>query len=243
MLDQKMIQEVGLHVGQSRTRRHPSMKEYVYESKSNADIFNTEKTLPLLEAALAEVARVAQAGKALLMIGGKNEVIRIVEQAGTSAGVPFVAGRWIGGALTNFKQIRSRVERLQTLRSERDTGSRTERYTKKECVLFDREIDTLEFKFSGIESMDVLPGAVFVVDSNAESIPVAEARQMKIPTIALVGSDCDAKGIKFPIVGNDSNTKPVSFVCDLVAKTYLENYRKPAERATVPTMANPGRQY
>ena len=136
--------------------------------------------------------------------------------------MPFVDGRWIGGTLTNFAQIRKRVEKLEKLTSEKEKGELA-KYTKKERLLIDREIANLERFFSGIVSMKELPKALFVVDPKKEKTAVKEALDMNIPVVALAGSDCNIRELTYPIVGNDSSQTSIQFFVNEITKTYSES--------------------
>lgn len=226
--DVQALYEVGAHFGYGKARRHPSAVRYLFGTKHRSDVFNLESTAEHLEKALAFVIDLAKQGKQILFVGGKPEVSHIVKNNAELANLPYVSGRWIGGTLTNSRQIRGRVEKMKELIKDRETGAR-DKYTKKERVLFDRDIDNLEFRFGGLESMEGMPAALFVVDTRYEHIAVAEANQRGIPVIGLASSDCDFSKIQYPIPANDANIKSVSFVVDAIAKAYRENLR-PAVR-------------
>lgn len=226
-IDPKTLFEVGAHFGRSKSRRHPSAAPFVFGTKDTNDIFDLEETSKRLEAALLEVQRVASLGKQLLLVGGKNEVATIIKGAAERIGTPFVAGRWIGGTLTNFKQVRRRIDRLEKLVSERDRGERT-KYTKLERLMLDREIEELEFRFGGLIEMREIPGALFVVDSSYEEIAVREAAQLGVPVIGLASSDCDFSLVTFPIPGNDASVKSVRYITQLIADTYSAHKKEAA---------------
>jgi small subunit ribosomal protein S2 len=137
--DLKMLYDAGTHVGYARTRRHPSSSTFLFATKDRTDIFDLEETQRRLEAASAFAASLAQAGKTLLFVGGKHEASSSVKSGAEKAGLPYVAGRWIGGTLTNFKNIHKRIERLEKLMADRESGE-LEKYTKKERLMIDREI-------------------------------------------------------------------------------------------------------
>lgn len=219
-IDPKTLFEVGVHFGRSKSRRHPTAAPFVFGTKDTNDIFDLEETTKRLESALSEIERIAGLGKQVLFVGGKNEVAATIKSAAERAGVPFVAGRWIGGTLTNFKQVRRRIDRLEKLVSERERGDRT-KYTKLERLMLDREIEELEFRFGGLVEMRELPGALFVVDTAYEEIAVNEAAQLGIPVVGLMSSDCDFSPVAFPIPGNDASIKSVRYITQLVADTYL----------------------
>ncbi len=225
-IDPKALFEAGAHFGRSKSRRHPTAGKFVFSSKDNNDIFDVEVTTRHLEKALEKIAAIAESGKQVLFVGGKPEVSNIVLHAAQRANAPVVSGRWIGGTLTNFKQIRRRIDRMEKLMQERDRGER-EKYTKLERLMLDREIAELEHRFGGLVEMRDLPGALFVIDSGYEHIAVSEARQMGIPVVALMSSDCDFSAVDAPIPGNDSSLKSVRIIVQAVSDTY-EAHKKTA---------------
>jgi small subunit ribosomal protein S2 len=159
--------EAGVHFGYARARRHPTATPYLFGTKDHTDIFDLELTGKRLAAAEAFISSLGQNGKQILFVGGKNEVAHIIERVALGIGAPYVAGRWIGGTLTNFKNIRKRIDRLEKLTSERESGE-LEKYTKKERLLIDREIEELLRRFGGLVKMTDLPGALFIVDTRHE---------------------------------------------------------------------------
>jgi small subunit ribosomal protein S2 len=219
--DIKTLFDAGTHFGFSRARRHPSAAQYIFGTKDRTDIFDLEETGKKLSAAHAFVASVAQSGKQVLFVGGKNEALDIVKEAAERIGAPYVAGRWIGGTLTNFKNIRKRIERLQKLMAERESGE-LEKYTKKERLLIDREIEELLSRFGGLVTMTELPGALFVVDTRHEAIAVEEANQTKVPVVGLASSDCDFSLVRYAIPGNDTSVRSISLVVRDMADAYQE---------------------
>lgn len=221
-IDPKALFEAGAHFGRSKSRRHPTAGKYLFGTKNKSDLFDVEETAKRLEVALEKVAAIVGTGKQVLFVGGKHEVISVVRQAAEKAGAPFVAGRWIGGTLTNFKQIRRRIDRMEKLMQERERGER-DKYTKLERLMLDREIEELENRFGGLTEMRELPGALFAVDAGHEHIAISEARQMKVPVIALLSSDCDFSVADFPIPGNDSSLKSVRLIVNAVADNYVQN--------------------
>lgn len=227
--DLQTLFEAGAHAGLSRARRHPSASRYIFASKDRADIFDLEETDRRMKAALAFVEQVARGGKQVLFVAGKHEAAEIVKDAALKANMPYVAGRWIGGSLTNFKNIRKRIERLEKLTSERESGEMA-KYTKRERLLLEREIEELLARFGGLVSMTDLPGALFVVDTRHEHTAVTEANQLRIPVVGLANSDCDFSVIQYPIPGNDTSVRSIRFVSDAVSAACLEG-KKAAIRA------------
>ena len=211
----------GAHFAYSRSRRHPSVTSYIFGAKNKVELFDLEKTSELFAKTLEFIKTLGKENKNILFVGGKSEARKAVANAGLALAMPYVDGRWIGGALTNFKEIRKRIEKYERLTGERERGELT-KYTKKERLLIDREIDNLEIMFGGIVSMKDLPKAMFVVDAKREHIAVKEAQDMGIPVISLVGSDCDIREVQYPIVGNDSSKTSIEFFLSTVVKAYEE---------------------
>jgi len=227
----KKLHDVGAHVGLPRTRRHPTAAPFVFATKNRVDILDLEETEKRLALALEFVRDLAQAGKSLLVVGGKHEAVKLVRDSAHGAGLPHVAGRWIGGTLTNFKNIRKRVERLEKLQKDRASGELA-KYTKRERLMIDREIEELEGRFGGIVSLKDIPGAMFVVDSRHEAIAVREANQLGVPVIALSSTDCDFSQVQFPIPGNDTSVKSIRAIVADVVDSYQEG-KKVVAKATV----------
>lgn len=213
--------KVGTHFGLAKSRRHPTMTPYILGMKNKTEIFDLSLTLPTLEAAKEFVRSLAKLGKPILFVGGKSEARKAVRDGASSIGMPFVDGRWIGGTLTNFVEVRKRIEKYERLMTEKEKGELA-KYTKKERLLIDREITRLETMFGGIVSMKEKPVAVFIVDPRKEYCAVKEAQDSKIPVIALMGSDCDLKAANYPIVGNDSSRSSIAFFVNEIAKAYEE---------------------
>ena len=211
--------KAGAHFAFSKSRRSPTVAKYIFGAKNKVEIFDLEKTQALLEKAKAFVHSLAKEGKTILIVVGKSEARAAVKASAETLSLPFVDGRWIGGTLTNFVQIRKRVEKMERLTSEREKGELA-KYTKKERLLIDREIENLNKFFFGLTNLNSMPGAVFVIDSRKEHIAVKEAQDKKIPVIALCGSDNNIKGLEYPIVGNDASISSVAFFIDEIVKAY-----------------------
>lgn len=230
-IDIQMLYDAGAHMGFSRARRHPSASKYLFGTKDRTDIFDLEETGRRLAAAEEFAASVARSGKHVLFVGGKHEAIAAVKSGAERSGVPFVAGRWIGGTLTNFKNIRKRIERLEKLTRERETGE-LEKYTKRERLLLDREIEELSNRFGGLVSMTELPGALFIVDTRHEDTAVKEANQLGIPVIGLSSSDCDYSLVKYAIPANDTSVRSIRLVVDRIADAVSDGKRaQPAAKS------------
>ena len=226
--DIKTLFDAGAHVGYSRTRRHPTSAPFLYSTKDRTDIFDLEETTKRLEKATEFAAVLAAAGKQIVFVGGKHEAQDAIQAGAEKAGLPFVAGRWIGGTLTNFKNIRKRIDRLEKLMNERETGELA-KYTKKERLMIDREIEELQGRFGGIVAMKELPAALFVVDTRHEKTAVQEANQLGIPVIGLSSSDCDFSLVRYPIPANDTSVKAIRLIVGEIADAYQKGKKAPAK--------------
>lgn len=213
--------DAGAHFAQVKSRRHPSMKPFVIGQKSKVEIFDLVKTDDQLKAAKAALAALGRDGKTVLFVGGKREVSDIVKAAAVKAQSPYVAGRWLGGTISNFVEIKKRIDRLADLVGKRDSGELAKQYTKLELVFIGREIDRLKLRLDGITSLTKKPDAMLVVDTRHEAHAVKEARQAGIPVIAIMSSDCDLKEAAFPIAMNDSSREAVRLVIDELAAALL----------------------
>jgi len=211
--------KAGAHFGYSKSRRHPSMKSLIFGAKNTVEIIDLEKTDEHLAKAKEFVSSMAKEGKQILFVGSKNEARDVVRNAAISIDMPYVTNRWIGGTVTNFSEIKKRISRLEELTSKKEKGE-LGMYTKKERLLIDREIEDLEKHFGGLTSMKQKPAAFFVIDSGAEKIAVKEAKDKEIPVVSLSGSDCDIKGISYPIPANDSSRSSITFFVDQIVEAY-----------------------
>lgn len=214
--------KVGAHFGYSRARRHASMRDLIFGSKGKTDILNLEQTSVLMEKTLEAVRALGANGKTLLFVGGKPEVLDLVRSSADELAMPYVAGRWLGGTLTNFTEIKKRIDRLEELTNDRDQGVLEKKYTKKERLLISREIERLEERVGGLSGVTRLPDALVVVDTRAESIAVREANNVGIPVIGIMNSDCDLSQVSHPLVGNDASRESVSFFLKHVVDAYRD---------------------
>lgn len=225
---------VGAHFGYSASRRHPSVSPYLFGVKGGTELFDLEKTAQCLETALAFVKSAASERKVILFVGGKAEAREQVARAAQRLGSPYVASRWIGGTLTNFSEIKKRLARLTELTDMRTSGELV-KFTKRERLLIDREISDLEAMFGGLRGMQKLPDVLCVVDPKQESGAVEEARQLKIPVIALLNSDCDRTLVEYPVPGNDASAQTITLVLNEIAQTYENNLGAPKAEAAATT--------
>jgi len=210
---------VGAHYGYAKRRRHPSVIPFIFGMKSTVEIFDLEKTYQSLEDAKKFVTDLAQKGKMILFVSSKAEGKEAVKRAAESIQMPYVAGRWKGGTLTNFEEIRKRVKKLEDLTAKRDAGE-LGKYTKKERLLIDRDIETLEEDFAGLILMTRIPDAIYIVDTKHEEITLKEANMLGVPVISLSSSDCDLSKTDYPIPGNDANKHSITFFTNAIAEAY-----------------------
>ncbi len=215
----------GAHFAFSRSRRHPTVAPYIFGAKNKVEIFDLEKTSKLLETAKEFAKDLGKKSKMILFVGGKSEARNAIKNGAQLIGMPFVDGRWIGGTLTNFVALRKRVEKMEKLMSEREKGELA-KYTKKERLLIDREIANLERFFGGVVSMKDLPAALFIADPKKEKTAVKEAKDMGIPVISLLGSDCNIKEVTHPIIGNDASETSIKFFVDEIVASYAEGKKE-----------------
>jgi small subunit ribosomal protein S2 len=214
--------EAGVHYGYTRTRRHPTVTPFLYGTKNGADIIDVEKIIPQIEAAASFLAELGAAGKTALFVGVKPEARASVLEVTAALRQPYVTERWIGGILTNFPQIKQRIDKLEKMKEERVSGEYA-KYTKKEQLLLNREMERLNKYFSGLLGMTKMPDVVVVVDSKKEHIAVLEARKMNIPVIALGNTDCSIRGITYPIVANDSSASSISTILGILKDAFEGN--------------------
>lgn len=213
--------KVGAHFGFVKSRRHPSTKPYIFGVKNRIEIFDLEKTNEALQKALEFVKGLGAVGATILFVGGKGEARLAVKDGAQGLGMPYVDGRWIGGTLTNFTQIKKRVAKLEELTAQKEKGELA-KYTKRERLLIDKDIDNLKRFFEGLTTMKELPKALFVVDSKKEEIAVKEAIERGIPVVALTGSDCDITAVDYPIPANDASVLSIKFFVSKIADAYKE---------------------
>ncbi|MFA7000129.1 MAG: 30S ribosomal protein S2 [Candidatus Paceibacterota bacterium] len=209
----------GTHYGYSKSRRHPSTSPYIFATKNGVDIINIEKTNELFEKAMEKVRELAQTGKTILFVGTKAEARQQVIETALALNMPYVGERWVGGSLTNFPEIKKRIIKLLDLREQKEKGA-LDKYTKKERLLIDREMEDMTKNFQGLTGITRTPDAMFVVDPKKEHIAVTEAQKMNLPVIALMNTDCNMKKIDFPIIANDASISSITFFLSQIKDAY-----------------------
>jgi small subunit ribosomal protein S2 len=222
MSTQNIVDEMfqaGVHYGYSKSRRHPSVSEYIFTTKNGVDIINIEKTEELFNKALEAVTKLATSGKTILFVGTKPEARQQIIETALALNMPYVGERWVGGALTNFPEIKKRIIRLIDLRDQREKGG-LDKYTKKERLLIDREMADMTKNFQGLVGITRTPDVVLVIDPKKEHIAVTEAKKMNLPVIALLNTDCNLKSIEYPIVANDASVSSITFFLSKIKDAY-----------------------
>jgi small subunit ribosomal protein S2 len=212
----------GAHFAQLKSRRHPSMKPFILGVKSNVEIFDLTKTDAQLTEAKEVMKALGRDGKMVLFVGGKREVSDQVREAASKVGQPYVAGRWLGGTISNFTEIKKRIDRLADLLQKRDSGELAKMYTKLERLYIDREIDRLNERLGGISELSRRPDAFVIVDTKHESHATKEARDARIPVIGIMSSDNDLKDATYPIVTNDASRATVALILNELADSFDE---------------------
>ena len=213
---------VGAHYGYTKTRRHASVKPFLYGTKNRTDIIDLEKTFVQLETAQDIMKTLGSTGKQVLFVGSKPEAKDAVKAAAEALNMPYVDIRWIGGTLTNEKQIKSRVTLYEDL-SDKQEKNALVTITKKEKLLLERKITKLGKMFGGLTTMKGLPAAMVVIDSLQEDIAVTEANKMGIPVISLSNTDNDIRLVSYPILANDSNKKAIEWFLSKLTEAYKGN--------------------
>ncbi|MGI9420518.1 MAG: 30S ribosomal protein S2 [Geminicoccaceae bacterium] len=216
----RQLLEAGVHFGHQTRRWNPRMAPYLFGARNGVHIIDLTQTVPMLHQALATSREVAAKGGRVLFVGTKRQAQDPVARAAQRSGQYFVNHRWLGGMLTNWRTISQSIRRLRELEAKLAEG--TVGLTKRETLQLTRERDKLERALGGIKDMGGLPDLLFVVDSNKESIAVAEARVLNIPVIAVVDSNSDPKDITFPVPGNDDASRAINLYCDLMVGAVLD---------------------
>lgn len=214
--------KAGAHFGFKKSRRHPSVKPYLFGTKQGNDVFDLERSAALLETAKEVMKRLGSEGKVILLVGTKEEAARLVRDRAEKLEVPFVTNRWVGGMLTNWSEVRKRVARLFDLIAMGESGELERKYTKKERVMINRELEKLTYNFGGIRSLEKQPDLMLIVDPRHDKLAVNEAREKNIPTIGIMSSDNDVKSVTYPVIVNDTLTASVTLVLDELIGAYAE---------------------
>lgn len=220
----KNLLEAGLHFGHHSRRWNPKMKPFIFGKRNGIFIIDLEKTLERMRSAYDAVRSITESGKEIIFVGTKPQARPIIEEEAKRCGSCYVTLRWVGGILTNFDCISTRITRLAKL--EQLINQPQTSITKKEALRLQREYQKLAKLFSGLQQLDRLPGAVFVIDPVREATAVAEARRMKVPIIALIDTNGDPELIDYPIPGNDDALRSIRLVTSFIANAVMEGKKQ-----------------
>jgi small subunit ribosomal protein S2 len=212
--------EAGVHFGHQTRFWNPKMAPFIFGHRNKIHIINLEKTLPMFQDAMKFAKQLASNRGNILMVGTKRQAREIIATEAKRAGVPFVDQRWLGGMLTNFKTVKTSIKRLKDMKAQQEIG--LDAMSKKEQLMFMRELEKLEKDIGGIQDMVTLPDAIFVIDVGFHKIAIAEAKKLGIPLIGVVDSNHSPEGIDYIIPGNDDSSKAVTLYARGIADAILE---------------------
>ena len=217
----KQLLEAGVHFGHQTRRWDPKMAEYIFQARNGIHIIDLQKTSKKIDEAYAFLKEQAEEGKTVLFVGTKKQAQECVKEAAEKSGMYYIDQRWLGGMLTNFDTIRTRVQRLKDLEKMQEDGT-FEVLPKKEVILLKKEMEKLERNLGGIKDMEKIPGVIFLVDPKKEHIAVLEAKKLGIPVIGLVDTNCNPEEVDYAIPGNDDAIRAVKLITDVMANAIIE---------------------
>jgi small subunit ribosomal protein S2 len=217
----RQLIEAGCHFGHNTRRWNPKMKSYLFGVRDGVHIIDLQQSVPLLQRAMQAIHDVTAAGGRVLFVGTKRQAQDLVKEYAERCGQYYVNHRWLGGTLTNWKTVSHSIKRLKDLEERLQNEQQLAGLTKKEQLTLAREQEKLNRSLGGIKDMGGLPDILFVIDTNKESIAVAEAKVLNIPVVAVLDSNSDPAGITYPIPGNDDAIRAIKLYCELVANTVL----------------------
>ena len=221
VISMKQLLEAGVHFGHQTRRWNPKMAPYIYTERNGIYIIDLQKSVGKVDEAYKAVADIAAEGGTILFVGTKKQAQDAIKTEAERCGMYYVNERWLGGMLTNYRTIKTRIARLEQLNKMKEDGT-FDLLPKKEVVQLEHEIEKLEKFIGGIKNMGELPKAIFVVDTRKEKIAVAEARNLGIPVVAIVDTNCDPDEIDYVIPGNDDAIRAVKLIAGAMADAVIE---------------------
>ena len=221
VVSMKQLLEAGVHFGHQTRRWNPKMAEYIYMERNGIYIIDLQKTVKKLEEAYSFVRSVSESGKSVLFVGTKKQAQDAVKEEAERVGQFYVNARWLGGMLTNFKTMRTRVDRMAQLKKMQEDGT-FDMLPKKEVVKLLHEMEKLDKYLGGVKEMKKLPGALFVVDPRKEHNAISEARKLHIPIVAIVDTNCDPDEVDYVIPGNDDAIRSIRLISAAMANAVME---------------------
>ena len=216
-VDIKQLLEAGVHLGHKTLRWNPKMKKYIFGEKNSIHIIDLTQTVEFIKSALNQVHKVIASGGKLLIVSTKKQASEQISDLAKTTNQYYVNFRWLGGMLTNWNTIQNSIKRLKKL--EDQLSKENLGFTKKEILKFSKERDKLKRSLGGIAEMKKTPDLIFIIDTNIESLAVAEAKKLNIPIIAILDTNSDPTGIDYPIPGNDDARRSINLYCDLIKNT------------------------
>ena len=217
----KQLLEAGVHFGHQTRRWDPRMAEYIFQARNGIHIIDLQKTSKKLDEAYKFIKEQSEEGKSVLFVGTKKQAQECIKEAAIKCNMYYVDQRWLGGMLTNFNTIQTRIKRLRDLETMAEDGT-FDVLPKKEVMGLKAEMEKLEKNLGGIKDMTELPGVIFVVDPKKERIAILEAKKLNIPVIGLVDTNCSPEDIDYPIPGNDDAIRAVKLIADVIANAVIE---------------------
>lgn len=218
--DIQRLVDAGAHFAQAKSRRHPSMRQHILGTRGRQEIIDLVQTVSQLTAAEQAMATLAREGKIILFVGGKVEIASLVKAAAERIGAPYVSTRWLGGTISNWDEVKKRVNRLAELTEQSASGALAKQHTKLEVVHLERERERLVERLDGIAGLERRPDALVVVDTRHEAHAVKEARAAGIPIIGIMNSDCNTQDAAYPIVANDASRDTVRLLLGQLVAAY-----------------------
>lgn len=229
-LSLKDLLEAGAHFGHQARRWNPKMEDYLFEVRDGIHVFDLVKTKEGLEKAADFVRELTAQGGQIIFVGTKRQAQAIIKEEAKKAGMPFVDRRWLGGTVTNWQEIKKRIDHLIEMREQKEKGE-YKKYTKKEQLLLDREMEKLEKKMGGLVSLEDLPAAIFMVDTKTEEIAIREAKMKDIPVVAIVDSNSNPDLVDYLIPANDDAVGAIKLIVSVIgeaARSGREAWQKKA---------------
>lgn len=217
----KALLETGVHFGHRTKRWNPKMKPFIFTERNGVHIIDLQQTIVAIDNAYALIRDLVAGGGVVMFVGTKRQAQEPIMTQATRAGQPYVTERFLGGTLTNWRTIKSRLDRLAELEAMKERGE-FERFTKKEALLRDREIARLNRRMGGMKILRRLPDALFIVDVNREANAIKEANKLNIPVIAMVDTNCDPDGVDYVIPSNDDAIRAIKLIVEAMANAALE---------------------
>lgn len=221
--------EAGAQYGYSKTRRHPSVSSFIFTTKAKTDIIDLEKTEKMLADACAYVKDLGARNKTILFVGTKPEAREAIKMSAESINMPYVTERWIGGAISNFSEIKKRIAELENYKVENEKGE-LQKYTKKERLVLAKKMEKLDKYYSGMLGIKKIPDAMFIIDAKKEAIAATEARKSNLPVIALTNTDSNIKELSFAIVANDASRNSINVFVKAIADAYKQGQMSVADK-------------